>query len=266
MKIIDCFIFYNELEILKMRLKELDDVVDHFVLVESNVSFSNKKKILFFEKNQSLFKDYQHKIVHIVVDNMPPNRFWRSNSRSAWMRQELQRNSIARGINTLSPSPNDLIILSDVDEVPDSQTLIDLKKTGLTNIANLNQDMYYYNLSCKHKKNWTLPIVSSFQQIQPHIRNLHQLRIERSTMNNKTVIDKGGWHFSYFGGTDAIINKMQNISAHTEIDKNEFTNRENIEQSIRRGVDLLHRENSAGFQKINPEDNGYLPKNYFMLL
>jgi hypothetical protein len=84
-------------------------------------------------------------------------------------------------------------------------------------------------------------------------------------MEKKTLIQRGGWHFSYFGGVDAIITKIQNISAHTEINKPEIANRENIQRSIKEGKDLLLRNDIDNCQYIDPSKNSYLPANVNML-
>ena len=66
MKIIDCFLFYNELELLKFKLKELNDIVDYFVLIESKYTFVGNEKELYYEKNKVLFSEYNHKIIHVI--------------------------------------------------------------------------------------------------------------------------------------------------------------------------------------------------------
>ena len=71
MKIVDCFIFYNELDLLNYRLNVLNDVVDCFVLVEATRTFTGKQKPLHYAENKHLFEPFNHKIVHIVVDNFP---------------------------------------------------------------------------------------------------------------------------------------------------------------------------------------------------
>ena len=71
MKIIDCFIFYNELDMLTYRLNILNDVVDYFVLVESNHTFVGKEKPLFYNENKHLFEKFNHKIIHIIVNDFP---------------------------------------------------------------------------------------------------------------------------------------------------------------------------------------------------
>ena len=72
MKIIDCFTFYNELDMLEFRLTELNDVVDYFVLVECIKTHVNNDKELFFENNKKRYSKFLHKIIHIIVkDNIP---------------------------------------------------------------------------------------------------------------------------------------------------------------------------------------------------
>ena len=70
-KIIDCFIFYNEFDLLTYRLNLLNDVVDYFVLVESRHTFVGKEKSLFYNENKQLFEIFNHKIIHIIVDDFP---------------------------------------------------------------------------------------------------------------------------------------------------------------------------------------------------
>lgn len=259
LKIIDCFIFFNEIDLLKFRLKELNDVVDHFVLVESKYTFTNNKKTLFFEQNKDVFREYLPKITHLVFDKKTPNRFWRSDRKTCWMREEKQRNHLGYAIKLLKPQKQDLIIISDVDEIPDSQTLQSLVNKKFTGLANLEQDMYYYKISIKHPDKWTMPIVASYESLTAHLSKIHKLRISLSHQNNKIIIKKGGWHFSYFGGTSAIIQKIKNFS-HTELNTENYTNKDNIEKAISQNLDLFERGQNVKFTNINPRDNRYLPE------
>jgi len=101
MKIIDCFTFYNELKMLEFRLAELNDDVDYFVLVESTFTHTGNKKDLFFEKNKNLYSKYLHKIIHIIVDDMP-------NTENAWDNEKYQRKCINRGIQQLTLNEDDV--------------------------------------------------------------------------------------------------------------------------------------------------------------
>jgi hypothetical protein len=97
----------------------------------------------------------------------------------------------------------------------------------------------------------------------PHLNSLHQLRIDRSSPDKGSIIPKGGWHFSYFGGVDAIMNKIKNLSAHTEIDRPEISNPEKIQKLVSERKDILLRGET--FEYIEPNENNYLPLNFDLI-
>jgi len=264
MKIIDCFPFYNELSMLELRLKELNQLVDHFVLVESTVSFANKSKPLFYDENKELFEEYHDKIIHVVVDDMPPDKFWKSKNQTSLKRAQHQRNKIREGIEQCSPSAKDIILISDVDEIPDTNTLKDTVERGFDKIYNLKQDMYYYNTTCKSKDPWSLAIISSYNLLQPYLKDLDKLRRDRTFCKEDEKIEKGGWHLTYFGGTEAIINKLQNFSAHKQFGTDEFTSIQNVESAIANNLDLFDRDGHS-FERITRAENRYLPEHINMI-
>ena len=108
MKLYDCFTFYNELDLLELRLAELYDTVDHFVIVESNQTFTNRPKPFLFEENRERYARWLDKIIHIKVEDMP-------GSDNPWDNETHQRNSIMRGL--ADADANDIVFISDVDEV-----------------------------------------------------------------------------------------------------------------------------------------------------
>ena len=71
MKIYDGFIFFNELDLLDIRLNTMYDVVDYFILVESSVTHQGTPKPYIFEENKERFSKYLDKIIHIKIDNTP---------------------------------------------------------------------------------------------------------------------------------------------------------------------------------------------------
>ena len=159
MKIIDCFIFYNELELLTYRLNLLNDIVDFFVIVESTHTFMGKEKALFFNDNKHLFEKFNSKIIHIIVDDFPhkyPNVNIGNND--VWKNEYFQRNAISRGINSINDlSESDLLIIADLDEIPNPSTLAKIKNGEIIiDTYILEMDMYYYNLNTKFKDKWRL--------------------------------------------------------------------------------------------------------------
>jgi len=258
MKIIDCFTFYNELEMLEMRFKELYDYVDYFILVEATKTFTNKDKELYYEKNKKRYDKYADKIIHVVITDMPDNN-------NAWNLEFYQRRSINIGVSKLLLNDEDIIIISDVDEIIDTNVLINIKN-GSLNIENnklyaLEQNLYYYNFNTKYNHKWYHSKLLNFHSyITSHHRDSQNIRMYGSY----NIIKNGGWHLSYFGDVEFIKNKLKNF-AHQEYNNDTYVNDDNILNNITNCKDLFNRENCI-FNYIKIEDNGYLPKNYKFLL
>jgi beta-1,4-mannosyl-glycoprotein beta-1,4-N-acetylglucosaminyltransferase len=257
MKIIDCFLFFNELEMLLFRLKELNNFVDYFVLVESEYTFSGNTKELYYKNNKELFAEYNHKIIHVVEKDFDLILYC-----SAWEREASQRNAIQKGLDELNLSDDDVIIISDCDEIPNTVYLEKIKyqpkilvKPAQINV--LEQDFYYYNLMSKKAIKWLMSKVVSYQLIKYGCTP----QTIRHTYHN--IIENGGWHFSYFGSPEKIRTKIESFS-HTEFNDEQFKNLNTIEQNIELKKDLFFRSNE---EIINYEINELeLPKNYKMLL
>lgn len=246
-KVIDCFTFYNEFKLLDLRLKELNEVVDHFVLVESTKTFTGQDKPLFFNRVKDRYKNAR--IIHVVVDDMPMDT-------DAWGRERYQRNCISKGIDCLTLQDSDIIVITDVDEIPDSVTLETISKAGLNECSILEMDFYYYNLSCKWDCKWYHPKVASFAKY----KEIGECEYFRKYPTN-LVIPNGGWHFSYFGDIDFIRNKI-NAFSHQEFNTDQYTNPEHILQCIKEGR-CLFRGTKHVF--VDPEENNYLPKHWRLL-
>lgn len=257
LKIIDCFIFFNEIKLLQFRLEELKGIVDYFVIVESNLTFSGQTKPFYFESNQHLFSDILDKVIYIKVEDMP-------DTDNPWKREEHQRNCIQRGLHQIDLFDEDIILLSDVDEIPDTDRLDSIKRGDIYyyNPIRLKQDMYYYNFNCVANKPTTTSLLIEYKNIK-NFENINQI----VRTNWYPIAHWFGWHLSYFGDTDYIIQKIKAFS-HQEFNTSEFTNPEKIQTLIDNCQDLFQRkeEESHDFKFVKLKDNYYLPKNYQMLL
>ena len=105
----DAFQVFNELDMLEVRLHELNETVHRFVLVEATRTHSNKPKPLHFGENKDRFAAFLDKIIHVVVDDLPDNS-------DAWVLENFQRNAMLRGLT--AAHSNDLVVIADVDEIP----------------------------------------------------------------------------------------------------------------------------------------------------
>jgi beta-1,4-mannosyl-glycoprotein beta-1,4-N-acetylglucosaminyltransferase len=123
-KLVDCFTLFNELDLLEIRLKYLYDIVDYFVIVEADTSFSGESKKYFFIENIDRFLPYMDKIVFVPLEM----RYFKSEKNVAWKREEYQRNSIIKGLDNIEIKDSDLVLISDVDELPNKDVLVELKK------------------------------------------------------------------------------------------------------------------------------------------
>lgn len=200
----DCFMFANELDLLKIRLAELDEVVDYFVLSESRETHRGFEKPLFFEENKHLFAPYLHKIIHIVVERNPDF--------VPWQRESHQRNCLIRGLT--HSQLNDIILVSDLDEIPRKETLIqaiELIHKNRSAIYVLEQDMYFGYLNCPWAP-WPGTVMSTFRSFKPYGATLF-----RDLRDKLPRIRKGGWHFTWMGGDHKQAEKLQKMTPHTEL-------------------------------------------------
>ena len=269
-KVVDGFIFYNELELLSYRLKVLDDLVDYFVIVESTHTFVGKEKPLIFRDNAAQYAEYSHKIIHIIVDDMPyihPNI--NIGAGQQWKNEEWQRNAIAAGFAKVCGSDPlcaaDILMITDLDEIPDPNTVRRIKYDGGEGIPSLmtgvginilHMDLYYYNLNVKFTEKCDWPKILTYKFYKETNKSCNAIR----GITNCPRIAEGGWHLSYFGDYEFMKNKTENFS-HQEYNDGKFTDISKIEERVKRGVDLYDRH-CLTYNKIPIKDNTYLPVDY----
>jgi len=237
MKIYDCFTFYNELDLLELRLEELYDHVDYFVLVEANRTFQNNPKPFYFGENQHRFARYMDKIIHIQVNDMPE-------STDAWGREAHQRNSIARGL--VNAADDDVVIVSDLDEIIRPETVDALKQDQTTSIWGLRMPLFYFKvnymltttdstyttwaMACRKK------LLTSAEDLRRNRFSLNSFGINYN-QNGIRMMEHAGWQFSYLGDVEFAKSKIQSF-AHVETNRPEVLNSIDIERSIANGDGL----------------------------
>lgn len=91
--IYDCIPFFNELDILKLRMQILAPYVDRFVLEEASVTFSGEKKEMLFSKNREMFREFEDKIIYIAVENSPMSGVT-THERDKFQKNQLDRKSV----------------------------------------------------------------------------------------------------------------------------------------------------------------------------
>lgn len=249
-KIVDCFTFYNEFELLEYRLEIMYPVVDNFIIVEATRTFAGKEKPLYLKNNRHNFRKYADKIVHVTDDGLviPNVEFGEQ-----WLNEMHQRNSIDMGIQMLELSLNDLIIISDVDEIPDPLEISRLRDENIPIIySSLAQDMYYYNLNTKFLDKWYHAKIVSYEYYKASGSSPSSIRLGAPYQ----LIPNGGWHLSYFGTIEFIKNKIENFS-HQELNCDQHTDPTTIAERVSNGSDLFGRNIST--HRLPIGENGYIP-------
>ena len=241
MAIYDCFQFFNEEHILDLRFNVLNEFVDHFVFVESTTDHQGKTKKLNFDPKK--FKKFSDKIIYIVVDDTN-EKIKKPHSGGESLVEQHQRNSLMRGLKNCND--DDLIILSDVDEIPDLSKLHLFKKKNKYAVFSQKMFNYKINLLNETESNWHGSKICLKKNLNSPqwLRNLKFKqypfwRIDK--IRNLQIIKDGGWHFAYLQNSANILKKIKSF-AHGEFNTENFANIENIEKKISAGEDIFNRD------------------------
>lgn len=252
MKVYDCFPFFNELDVLEIRLKELWDVVDVFVLAESNLSHSGKPKEYIFENNKDRFTQYLSKIRHIKIDDMPETN-------DSWVREKFQRVCIDRGLYDMAPE--DIVIISDCDEITRAE-IVELIKNDENDynkyILNIPQFQYKLNYMKVFNVSKNANIMVTRGRAYTNAQQEREYTFFWNAKPPETVfVDHGGWHFTYLGDDQHAITKIQNF-AHTETDTPDMIRRHNIAWFIENKYGHHGPNDSERFEAVVLDD--YFPE------
>ena len=253
-KLLDVFLFYNELDLLKARLEYLGPIVDNLIISEGNVDFSGRPKEFLLSEELVKTLPYADKIIyHREYLNLQSAswllkklKYRNRITRFLWKIQDAQRNS------TLAPlkafNSNDIVIFSDLDEFPSETAIHQGIETLQSDNINrqephaysLDQTFYYYNLNnaAPDEKFYgsVMTSLGTFRKYLPH-------RF-RSGKNDFEHIPLGGWHFSYFMDEEKILNKIYAISDVENLSNYKNITIEEIQKKILSGSDLYDRGTS----------------------
>ena len=260
MAIYDCFQFFNEEHILDLRLNILNEFVNFFVIVESTTNHQGIPKKLNFDMNK--FKKFQNKIIYIVVDDtvesIKKKHLWGES-----LVEQHQRNSITRGLKNCLD--NDLVILSDVDEIPDLTKLNIFNKNNRYAVFSQKMFNFKLNLLNNTEPNWHGSKICLKKNLKSPqwLRNLKFKkypfwRIDKP--KNLQIIENGGWHFAYLQSPKNISKKIKSFS-HGEFNTKDFADEVNIEEKIKLKKDIFNRGYSYSKVEIDHTFPKYIIEN-----
>ena len=239
MAIYDCFQFFNEEHIVDLRLNILNKFVDTFVIVESTINHQGQNKKLNFDIKK--FPKFKNKINYIIVDDTPKDIIKPHTGGESLVEQH-QRNSLIKGLK--EASDNDLVILSDVDEIPD---LNKLKEFDKNKYAVFSQKMFMYKLNLLNlrESNWHGSKICLKKNLKSPqwLRNLKFKKYpfwRFDKPRNIQIIKDGGWHFAYLHTAQNISRKIKSF-AHGEFNKKNLTDEKEIQKRIENKEDIFNR-------------------------
>jgi beta-1,4-mannosyl-glycoprotein beta-1,4-N-acetylglucosaminyltransferase len=197
----DCFTYNGEHELLNIRCEEFLGLGVCHVVVESNYTFTGKWKELRYDKNN------KYNIEYFVANHLP-------NNGDAWENERAQRNYIKNALDILGATDNDIVIISDADEIVRSNVISNYNP--ISGLTGLKMDTYRYYYNClEGKQNWDMARIMSYS----YLKSKEPDDVRNSGFER--VIHDAGWHFSYMGGYDRIIDKIESFS-HTELNTDAF--------------------------------------------
>jgi beta-1,4-mannosyl-glycoprotein beta-1,4-N-acetylglucosaminyltransferase len=252
----DLFMINSELDFLQVRLATLYNEVDYFVIVESPRSFQGNEKNLTIRDNWSRFEQYHPKLIYHQL-TFPPGFA----PKLTWDYEDLQRDSMLTQVfpklnGPQAPSPGDVIVVSDVDEIPRPETVALLRACSFPRRLTLSSRFYYYSFQFLHSgPEWPHPQATFYdgpdKTITPtHLRTgdggwyLSRELFEKATLRNAS------WHCSScFATVEQFLNKMASFS-HIWMNGEQFRSRARIVDAVSQGKDLWGRKTET-FTRID---------------
>ena len=230
MKFVDCFMYYDEDMILDIRLNMLDKFVSNFVICEANFNHNGTQRNYKFDINK--FPKFKDKIIYLALNEQPNNlrKINDSDSQSlknskildnALLRENFQRNFLQNKIKNFHE--DDLIIISDVDEIPNLENF-----TYKSKISLFEQKMFYYKFNLLHKNLvwYGSKITKKKHLFSPQwLRNIKSKKypvwrfdtlLSRTKYSDISFVKDGGWHFTNIKSAEEIDYKMKNFLHHLE--------------------------------------------------
>ena len=257
-KIYCCFQFFNEFELLKLKLEELYDIVDYFIISESIKTHSGLDKPLYFKENKNLFSEYIGKIIHQIVVDTPASpkiledmnpansvhkkiidavksSYWFDKNIEGYLRDTYEKEILFLPLTKCRN--DDIIIIGDCDEIPKASIIKEIIDNFDNNqIYHLQHDVFYYFLNLRKDEPWHGNIVMSFKKFKEN--SFNELRHGK----RGAFVENGGWHFSYMGGYEKVKLKLESFgeqSFNTKKVKIELKN--SIENAVNLNRDLYNR-------------------------
>ena len=242
MRIIDCFNYFDEDMMLEIRLSTLFDYVDEFVICEATLDHAGNEKRLNFDMKK--FKKYEKKINYIVVNDLPKVvKSFKKNWHPAHARDQFQRNALVRGLSDCDL--DDVIMISDLDEIPNPEKISDFKKEDKyacfvqgnflfkLNLLNTSEPKWFGTRVCRKKDLKSPQWLREIKSRKIPFYKFYKPKFDKFILN-------GGWHFSSVKTAEGIYKKLHSFSEQ-QFNNKKFKDMDIIKNKIKQKKDLFDR-------------------------
>jgi beta-1,4-mannosyl-glycoprotein beta-1,4-N-acetylglucosaminyltransferase len=253
--IIDICPFFNELDVLELRVRELNGLVDRHIVLQSRETHAGNPKPLFLDTLEPRWRPWRWKLESVTVPTLPATA-------TPWEREQAPRHVIGSLLDGYAP--DDLVLMSDVDEIPSRESVREhMAKVTDTAWVGFLVPAYYYYLNLRVPSLWRGIALARVETV----RRVGAQTI-RDARQHPPLLATGGWHFSYLGGVDAIQQKLAAF-AHRECDTEHYRDPAHIARCLAERRDLYAFNHGGGgsvFQTVSinelPEDVRARPARY----
>ncbi len=263
-RVFDIFPFFDELDVLEIRLHELDSIVDCFIIGEAGETYGGTFREYVLEKNWERFVQFRHKIIYMKLPQLYPACVDRTSGRT---REAYQRNQLAIPLMKQKPNLSDIVIFSDCDEIPRAAAIVEAFEQGKLagGTCRLKQQSYYYNVNriVDYGHDFASRARVAYYDDVRACNNLYDFRMHRkNTQEPSQVIENGGWHFGYFGGVEKIKRKVEALSPF--LSEYKLFGDATLVTDIKEGRDLHHRRCELPIQFEHVASNDPTLPAYFL--
>lgn len=287
-KLIDAFLFFQELDLLEIRLNYLYDYVDRFVILEAAQTFSGKPKPLVFKDNIKRFEKYLDKITYFAVEDLHQDygsvqaflkeRHCDSSAsvlrimdghthynkkQLHWVLDTYHREMLHAPLNEYANN-DDLVMFSDLDEIPTHSAVMKIRESKFEQPVALKQEEFKYFVNFYSNSDWIGGIVAPYGLIKE--RSFNELRMDSKSRREfvaKTVIENAGYHFTSCGGIELLKMKIESWG-HQEFNTKYI--RQNLYKNVMAGKDIFGRESGTVLTPVEIYDPIYFDEGISKIL
>jgi beta-1,4-mannosyl-glycoprotein beta-1,4-N-acetylglucosaminyltransferase len=226
--------FYNEIDLLLVRLRYMWDSVDKFIIVESAEGFTRKSKPLYFQENRNLFKEFEYKIIYCSISAYESNNPWEN---------EFYSRNYFHNVLDEKASDEDIVILSDVDEIINLKPIFDHYIIDRPHFVKMY--CFYGFLNIRSSEEIDISMIAPYGAVKNehwgHRYNMRDRLANKVFIDNRDIFTGGHYTYQYGNSVDKYINKLNNF-AHQELNTSYYKNPNRILFCLKYKYDLFNRD------------------------